>query len=101
MRISTVGITFFNCAIVSHGSPPSTLSGSVAKNRRVSHDAISSNTDNFPVLVLSHFLQKGHMIYLNVAGLSPFNQAVQQEVAATLEEFSRLLYSEEGIQHYR
>ena len=41
------------------------------------------------------------MIYLNVAGLSPFNQAVQQEVAATLEEFSRLLYSEEGIQHYR
>ncbi len=41
------------------------------------------------------------MIYLNVAGLSPFNQAVQQEVAATLEEFSRLLYSDEGIHYYR
>jgi len=41
------------------------------------------------------------MIYLNVAGLSPFNQAVQEEVAATLEEFSRLLYSDEGIHHYR
>lgn len=41
------------------------------------------------------------MIYLNVAGLSPFNQVVQQEVAATLEEFSRLLYSDEGIHHYR
>lgn len=41
------------------------------------------------------------MIYLNAAGLSPFNQAVQQEVAATLEEFSRLLYSDEGIHFYR
>jgi len=41
------------------------------------------------------------MMYLNVAGLSPFNQAVQEEVAATLEQFSRLLYSEEGIQYYR
>ncbi len=41
------------------------------------------------------------MIYLNVAGLSPFNQAVQQEVASTLEHFSRLLYSEEGIDYYR
>jgi len=41
------------------------------------------------------------MIYLNVAGLSPFNQAVQKEVSATLEQFSRLLYSDEGIQHYR
>ncbi len=41
------------------------------------------------------------MIYLNVAGLSPFNQAVQKEVATTLKEFSRLLYSEEGIQYYR
>ena len=41
------------------------------------------------------------MIYLNVAGLSPFNQAVQQEVATTLEQFSRLLYSEEGIHYYR
>jgi selenocysteine lyase/cysteine desulfurase len=41
------------------------------------------------------------MIYLNVAGLSPFNQAVQEEVAATLEEFSRLLYSNKGIHYYR
>lgn len=41
------------------------------------------------------------MIYLNVAGLSPFNQAVQQEVGATLEQFSHLLYSDEGIHHYR
>ena len=41
------------------------------------------------------------MIYLNVAGLSPFNQAVQQEVRATLEQFSRLLYSDEGIHYYR
>ncbi len=41
------------------------------------------------------------MIYLNVAGLFPFNQAVQQEVANTLEQFSRLLYSEEGIYYYR
>jgi selenocysteine lyase/cysteine desulfurase len=41
------------------------------------------------------------MIYLNVAGLSPFNQAVQQEVATTLEQFSRLLYSDEGIHYYR
>jgi selenocysteine lyase/cysteine desulfurase len=65
-------------------------------------DAVSSNTENFPVFALSHFfLQKSHMIYLNAAGLSPFNQAVQQEVAATLEEFSRLLYSDEGIHHYR
>jgi len=41
------------------------------------------------------------MMYLNVAGLSPFNPAIQLEVAATLEQFSRLLYSEEGIQYYR
>jgi selenocysteine lyase/cysteine desulfurase len=41
------------------------------------------------------------MIYLNVAGLAPFNQAVQEEVAATLEEFSRLLYSNKGIHYYR
>ena len=41
------------------------------------------------------------MIYLNVAGLAPFNQAVQQEVAATLEEFNRLLYSAQGIRFYR
>lgn len=41
------------------------------------------------------------MIYLNVAGLSPFNQAVQQEVATTLEQFSRLLYSNEGVHYYR
>jgi len=41
------------------------------------------------------------MIYLNVAGLSPFKQDVQQEVTTTLEQFSRLLYSNEGIQYYR
>ena len=41
------------------------------------------------------------MIYLNVAGLSPFKQAVQQEVTATFEQFSRLLYSDEGIHYYR
>ncbi len=41
------------------------------------------------------------MIYFNVAGLSPFNRAVQQEVIATLNEFSRLLYSNEGIRYYR
>ena len=41
------------------------------------------------------------MIYLNVAGLSPFNPAVRQAVTTTLEEFSRLLYSDEGIQYYR
>jgi len=44
---------------------------------------------------------KVHMIYLNVAGLSPFKQDVQQEVMTTLEQFSRLLYSDEGIQYYR
>jgi len=33
------------------------------------------------------------MIYLNLAGLSPFNKAVQQEIATTLERFSQLLYS--------
>jgi len=41
------------------------------------------------------------MIYLNVAGLSPFKQDVQQEVTTTLEQFSRLLYSDEGIHCYR
>ncbi len=41
------------------------------------------------------------MIYLNVAGLSPFNQSVQQEVTTTLEQFGRLLYSDEGILFYR
>ncbi len=41
------------------------------------------------------------MIYLNVAGLSPFNKVVQEEVTTTLEEFSRLLYSEEGLHYYR
>ncbi len=41
------------------------------------------------------------MIYLNVAGLSPFNQSVQQEITTTLEQFSRLLYSDEGIHFYR
>jgi|GEM_PF-1504356 len=45
--------------------------------------------------------QENDMIYLNVAGLSPFNQAVQQEVTTTLEQFSRLLYSDEGIHYYR
>ena len=42
-----------------------------------------------------------HMIYLNVAGLSPFKQDVQQEVATTLKQFSHLLYSNEGIRQYR
>ena len=41
------------------------------------------------------------MIYLNVAGLSPFKHDVQQEVTTTLEQFSRLLYSDEGIHYYR
>lgn len=41
------------------------------------------------------------MIYFNVAGLSPFNQEVQREVTTTLEQFSRLLYSDEGIRYYR
>ena len=41
------------------------------------------------------------MIYLNVAGLSPFAETVQQEVTTTLEQFSRLLYSLEGINFYR
>jgi L-cysteine/cystine lyase len=41
------------------------------------------------------------MIYLNVAGLSPFKQDVQTEVTTTLEQFSRLLYSDEGIHYFR
>ncbi len=41
------------------------------------------------------------MIYLNVAGLSPFNQSVQQEITTTLEQFGRLLYSDDGIRFYR
>jgi L-cysteine/cystine lyase len=41
------------------------------------------------------------MIYLNVAGLSPFKPEVQQEVTTTLEQFSRLLYSDEGLHYYR
>ena len=41
------------------------------------------------------------MIYFNVAGLSPFNHAVQEEVSTTLEQFSHLLYSDEGIRFYR
>ncbi len=41
------------------------------------------------------------MIYFNVAGLCPFNQDVQQEITTTLEQFSRLLYSDEGIRFYR
>ena len=61
--------------------------------------------------VLAHLIHKNRsteviystalMIYLNVAGLSPFKQAVQQEVTATFEQFSRLLYSDEGIHYYR
>ena len=41
------------------------------------------------------------MIYLNPAGLSPFHPEVQQEISRELDTFSRLLYSESGIQHYR
>ena len=41
------------------------------------------------------------MIYFNVAGLSPFNPAVLQEVTATLKQFSQVLYSDEGIHLYR
>ena len=41
------------------------------------------------------------MIYLNPAGLSPFHSEVQQEISRELDTFSRLLYSESGIQHYR
>jgi len=41
------------------------------------------------------------MIYLNVAGLSPFKQDVQQEVTTTLALFSPLLYSDEGLHYYR
>ncbi len=41
------------------------------------------------------------MIYFNVAGLSPFRQDVNQAVTTTLEQFSRLLYSDEGIHFYR
>jgi len=41
------------------------------------------------------------MIYLNVAGLSPFKQDVQQEVTTTLAQFSQLLYSDEGLHYYR
>jgi selenocysteine lyase/cysteine desulfurase len=41
------------------------------------------------------------MIYLNPAGLSPFHPEVQQEISRTLDTFSRLLYAEPGIQHYR
>jgi len=41
------------------------------------------------------------MIYLNPAGLSPFHPEVQQEISRELDMFSRLLYSESGIQHYR
>lgn len=40
------------------------------------------------------------MIYLNPAGLAPFNPQVQQEVSRTLDSFSHLLYSEAGIHHY-
>ena len=41
------------------------------------------------------------MVYLNVAGLSPFKQEVIEEVTATLQEFGRLLYSEAGVRYYR
>jgi L-cysteine/cystine lyase len=41
------------------------------------------------------------MIYLNPAGLSSFHPEVQQEISKELDTFSRLLYSESGIQHYR
>lgn len=41
------------------------------------------------------------MIYLNPAGLSPFKPEVQQEISQTLDIFSRLLYTESGIQHYK
>lgn len=41
------------------------------------------------------------MIYLNPAGLSPFDPEVQEEIIRTLDTFSRLLYAEAGIQHYR
>ena len=37
------------------------------------------------------------MIYLNVAWISPFKKDFQQEVTNTIEQFSRLLYSDEGI----
>ena len=41
------------------------------------------------------------MIYLNPAGLAPFQPDVQQEISRTLDTFSRLLYAEAGIQYYR
>ncbi len=41
------------------------------------------------------------MIYLNVAGLSPFQKDVQQEIDRIHTQFSQLLYSEEGIAYYR
>ena len=41
------------------------------------------------------------MIYLNVAGLAPFNPQVQQEVDRIHQDFSQLLYSEQGIAFYR
>ena len=41
------------------------------------------------------------MIYFNAAGISPFNQTVQEEVQTTLEHFRKLLYSNDGIQFYR
>ena len=41
------------------------------------------------------------MLYLNAAGLSPFHPEVQHTISHTLDSFSRLLYSEAGIQLYR
>ena len=41
------------------------------------------------------------MVYLNVAGLSPFKREVHEEVTATLKKFSQLLYSEAGVDYYR
>ncbi len=41
------------------------------------------------------------MIYLNPAGLSPFDPEVREEIIRTLDTFSHMLYTEAGIQHYR
>jgi len=41
------------------------------------------------------------MLYLNAAGLSPFHPEVQHTISRTLDSFSRVLYSEAGIQLYR
>ncbi len=41
------------------------------------------------------------MIYLNAAGLTPFNPRIQLEADRIQHAFSQLLYSEEGIAFYR